>query len=303
MNKRWMGWGAVMLALCVGGLGVAALMRQESLGIVYHVTGGRSDWYILGSIHVGGDGMYPLGSTVRQALQKADVLLFECDTESEEAQAEAAALMAYPEGGDLFDYISEECQAQVARTAERAGYSLDKLRGLKPWAVTSMLSLKATSQTMGSGQPGVETMVRRAGREKKNAYLETNAEQLSTLEGFSSELQEYLLLSACHEVLGDSPSAQHVEQWPRWWADGDAQAFAQAYEQDRRDEAEPELAGEYHEALITRRNKRMAQRLDQWLCGDQNGLATIGLMHLVLPGDSVLSELEAMGYTVQKIEN
>ena len=303
MNKRRIGWGALMLALCVGGLSAASLLRQESLGILYHVSGGESDWYILGSIHVGGDGMYPLGSAVRRAIEKADVLLFECDTESEEAQAETAALMAYPEGGDLFDHISENCQAEVKRAAEKAGYSLDKLRGLKPWAVTSMLSLKAASQAMGGGQPGVETMVRRAGKQKQTAYLETNAEQLSTLEGFSPELQEYLLKSACRETLGDSPSGQQVEQWPRWWAEGDAQAFAQAYEQERRDETEAELAGEYHEALITRRNKRMAQRLAEWLRGDQNGVATIGLMHLVLPGDSVLSELEAMGYTVQKIEN
>lgn len=303
MNKRRIGWGAVMLALCVGGLSAASLLRQESLGILYHVSGGKSDWYILGSIHVGGPGMYPLGRSVRQAIEKADVLLFECDTQSEEAQAETAALMAYPEGGDLFEHISADCQAEVKRAAEKAGYSLDKLRGLKPWAVTSMLSLKATSQAMGSGQPGVETMVRRAGKQKRTAYLETNAEQLSTLEGFSPELQEYLLQSACRETLGDSPSGQHVEQWPRWWAEGNAQAFARAYEQEQQDEAEPELAREYHEALITRRNRRMAQRLDQWLRGDQNGLATIGLMHLVLPGDSVLSELEAMGYTVQKIEN
>ena len=302
MNKRRMGWGALMLALCVGGLGAATLLRQESLGIVYRVSGGESEWYILGSIHVGGDGMYPLGSAVRQAIEKADVLLFECDTESEEAQAETAALMAYPEGDDLFDHISEACQAEVARAAEHAGYSLDKLRGLKPWAVTSMLSLKATSQAMGSGQPGVETMVRRAGRQKKTAYLETNAEQLSTLEGFSPELQEYLLESACRETMGDSPSVQHLQKWPQWWAEGNAQAFAEAYEQEQREEAEPELAREYHEALITRRNRRMAQRLDQWLRGDQNGVATIGLMHLVLPGDSVLAELEAMGYTIQKIE-
>ncbi len=302
MNKRRVGWGAVMLALCVGGLGAAALLRQESLGIVYHVTGGRSDWYIVGSIHVGGDGMYPLGSAVRQAVAKADVLLFECDTESDEAQAETAALMAYPEGDDLFDHISAECQAEVTRAAEEAGYSLDKLRGLKPWAVTSMLSLKSASQAMGSGQPGVETMVRRAGRQKKTAYLETNAEQLGTLEGFSPELQEYLLKSACRETLGDSPSTRHLQKWPQWWAEGNAQAFAQAYEQEQREEAEPALAREYHEALITRRNKRMAQRLAEWLRGEEDGVATLGLMHLVLPGDSVLAELEAMGYTVEKIE-
>lgn len=300
MSKRRIGWAALMLALCVGGLGAAGLMRQESLGILYRVTGGKNDWYILGSIHVGGRGMYPLGRSVRQAMEQADVLLFECDTQSEEAQAETAALMACPEGGDLFDRIGADCQEQVRRAAEKAGYSLDALRSLKPWAVTSMLSLKAAAQSMGGNQPGVETMVRRGAGQKQIAYLETNAEQLNTLESFSPELQEYLLQSACREVLGDSPSGSQVESWPRWWADGDAQAFAASYVQEQQEE--PELAAEYHEALITRRNKRMAERLEPWLRGDQSGLVTVGLMHLVLPGDSLLSELEAMGYTVQKVE-
>lgn len=302
MSKRRIGWAALMLALCVGGMSAASLMRQESLGILYRVTGGKNEWYILGSIHVGGPGMYPLGRSVRQAMEQADVLLFECDTQSEEAQAETAALMAYPEGEDLFDCIGADCQEQVRRAAEKAGYSLDALRSLKPWAVTSMLSLKATAQSMGGNQPGVETMVRRTAGQKQIAYLETNAEQLNTLEQFSPELQEYLLQSACREVLGDSPSDAQVKNWPRWWANGDAQAFAASYEQEQQEGAESELAAEYHKALITRRNRRMAERLEPWLRSDQSGLVTVGLMHLVLPGDSLLSELEAIGYTVQKVE-
>lgn len=302
MNKRGIRWRALVLVLCAGGLATAALLRQESLGILYHVTGGKSEWYILGSIHVGAKGMYPLGSAVRQAIENADVLLFECDTQSDEAQAETAMLMAYPQGDELFNHIGADCQAAVRLAAEEAGYSLDKLRALKPWAVTSMLSLKATSKAMGGGQPGVETMVRRAAGQKKTAYLETNAEQLTALEGFSPELQAYLLESACRETLGASLAGQHVRQWPEWWAAGNAEAFVRAYEEERGAEENPALATEYHEALITRRNARMAERLDQWLRGDQNGFATIGLMHLVLPGDSVLAELEGMGYTIRKIE-
>ena len=60
---------------------------------------------------------------------------------------------------------------------------------------------------------------------------------------------------------------------------------------------------EYHQALVTGRNRHMAQELVRMLeeDGSHSFFVTIGLMHLVLPQDSVLFELEQMGYTVERM--
>lgn len=303
MKKRGIGWGVLLFALCLGGFGMMRLGQDESVGIFYRVSDGAHELYLLGSIHVGSDAMYPMGKPIRQAIQNANVLIFECDTQSEEALAETRRMMAYPQGETLFDHISEECRERVTNAAQTAGYPLETLEGLKPWAVTSMFSTQSTAAGMGNRRPGVEEMVRRLGRQKAKVYLETTAEQLGALDGFSPELQEYLLDSACREVLNPGLASEHVRSWPQWWAQGNAQAFADAYLQEQAAEPKPELAREYHATLVTQRNQRMAERLREWLESGQRCFAVIGLMHLVLPDDSVLSELEAMGYTVQKIEN
>lgn len=61
----------------------------------------KSDLYLLGSIHVGSEDMYPMGQHILDAMEAADVLAFECDTASAQAQAAYQELMRCPEGDTL----------------------------------------------------------------------------------------------------------------------------------------------------------------------------------------------------------
>ena len=94
-----------------------------------------------------------------------------------------------------------------------------------------------------------------------------------------------------------------IDQWPEWWRAGDAEAFAGAYLDGLAAEPDQELAWEYHTALVTERNARMARRMAEWLEAEEEGdyFVTLGLLHLVLEGDSVPGCLEKMGYTVERI--
>lgn len=303
MKKRRLVWLAAWCCLAVF---IAAQYAGEgSTGVFYRVTGGQNEMYLLGSIHVGSKSMYPLSRAIRRAIDTADVLVFECDTESQEAKQATARMMQ----GGLRDAVSAECVAVVEQAAQKAGYALASLEGMKPWAVTSTFSTYTAARQMGEGSArrassiGVEEMVRRQARKQSFVYLETAEEQLTVLDGFSPALQEYLLKDACSAILNDEED-KTLQQWPRWWAAGEADAFAASYLESFAKEKSPALAQEYHDALITRRNRQMAQKLQGLLENPekQSCFVTVGLMHLVLPGDSIVSELRALGYTVEKIE-
>ena len=94
-----------------------------------------------------------------------------------------------------------------------------------------------------------------------------------------------------------------LAQWPDWWAEGETEPFIHAYEAEN-DFAEPALTEEYRWGLITLRNRRMAEGLRVLLEQDEGEkiFATVGLLHLVLPEESVLRELEAMGYQVEQVK-
>ena len=309
MKRIWK-YGLLMAGVLAAAIAAGQLVRETSHGILYRVSGGKNELYLLGSIHVGSREMYPMGSAIQEALRQADVLIFECDTTSAEAAAETAQMMRTEV--PLNELVSEECYAKVEQTAQAAGYEMASLDALKPWAVTSTFTVAAAAKGMEAGSTrqasalGVEDMVRRQSKGKEIAWLETATEQLGRLEAFSPELQEYLLDSACQALLDPghvSGTDEDLPLWPGWWREGNARAFADSYQRSMEKETSPELAQEYHQSLVTERNLAMAHKLMEWLENDEPHtiLATVGLMHLVLPGDSIIAHLQNAGYTVEQL--
>lgn len=285
----------------------------ESKGLFYRVSGGECRLFLLGSIHIGSADMYPLSPIVQKTLQEADALIFECDTESDAALALTRQRMAYAYGDSLRRHISEDLYELLAQVSAQTGYPMTTFNSLKPWAIVSLLSMETTAAEMGgsdlteAASYGVEKQIRALAADKPSLWLEETADQLDALDGLSDELQAYMLETACRTLL-EPESAAGLEastaSWPAWWRDGDAQAFVNAYQQGLEQETRKDLAQEYHQRLISQRNTAMASRLHE-LMNSHSGqclFAVIGLMHLVLPGDSVLSQLEAMGYTVTRLE-
>ena len=156
---------SVLLSVAV--LVSVLFLREESTGILYRVSGGKQDMYLLGSIHVGSRDMYPFGDAIQTAMQDADVLVFECDTQSAAAVEETSQLMRYAEGDALHNHVSEACMADVRKVAKKLGYDVNEMENLKPWAVTSLLSMDTLSAEMGTQDVpdavalGVETAVRK----------------------------------------------------------------------------------------------------------------------------------------------
>ena len=307
--KKWT-YGLLLAGVLAAAVAAQQLGQEPGQGIFYRVSGGKNDLFLLGSIHAGSKEMYPMSSAIREAIRNADYVVFECDTTSAQAQQATAQMMRseFP----LSSVISTECYSKVKEAATQLGYSMAAFENLKPWAVTSTLTMAAAAQEMETGSSreasalGVENMVRRQATGKEIRYLETAEEQLGIMEQFSPALQEYLLDNACRTVLEPETltgTDADVSQWPGWWKEGNAQAFADSYLVSLIRETSPDLAQEYHQALMTGRNRRMAQELRSMLEDDENGscFVTVGLMHLVLPGDSVISELESMGYQIEQI--
>ena len=308
--KKWICFAVVLFIL----LAAFSCASAQGRGMLYRVSGGQSDMFLLGSIHVGSPEMYPMGQTVMDALDKADIIVFECDTESPEALQSTIRLMSYPAGETLADHVCEETLELLRKTAEKTGYPFGSFLAMKPWAVVSLLSVESTAAEMGTDnimqamELGVEQQIAGLSQGKAFCYLETAEEQLSIMDGFSSELQEYMLVSTCKAILDPTSITEAdaaLKQWPVWWAKGDAEAFARNYQESFRLDPEPELMQEYHEGLLVRRNRNMAEELIGLLEADDGHcyFVTVGLLHLVLPEESILYELEKMGYSIEKILN
>ena len=190
-------WKWTLLLAEVTGLLLGAVSCTEATepcrGILYRVTGGKSEMMILGSIHVGNERMSRFGDALQQALKEADCFVFECDTASQEAQAVIAEMMAAEQ--PLGEVLSAETYALLEQTAQKCGIAMERLNRLRPWAVTSTLSSQAAAAELGTGsarsalRQGVEERVQKYIGKKPVHYLETAREQLEIMDGFSPALQ------------------------------------------------------------------------------------------------------------------
>ena len=300
------------LMLCLLCLAPGCL-AEGSEGVLYRVTNGANTVYLLGSIHIGTKDMYPVGETLRGAIDRADAFLFECDTESAQAYVATMKATVYPDGEKLYDHLSEESYALVREAAQKLGMSASGLDSFRPWAVMSTFSLYLSAELMGESdmaaaqQYGVEAFVRGLIGERPVGYLETIDQQLDTLQSFSPELQDHLVATTCAAYLNPDQltgTDADMPRWPEWWRDGRADLFAESYLSSYLEPGYEALSREYHEKLILQRNVGMADGIEAVLTAEGGGttLVTVGLLHLVLPEGSVPALLQERGYTVEAVE-
>ncbi|HOK42939.1 MAG TPA: TraB/GumN family protein, partial [Thermoclostridium caenicola] len=73
-----------VLSLCFGACTVKVHQSLPETGSVFmwevKAKEGDGKLYLLGSIHVGYDGLYPLNPVITNAFEQSDVLAVECDT-------------------------------------------------------------------------------------------------------------------------------------------------------------------------------------------------------------------------------
>lgn len=287
-------------------------VESQAQGILYRVRHEGVTVYLLGSIHIGNREMYPFGETLLAAMEASNTFVFECDTTSGDALAATRKAKYFQDGTKLTDVLPADLYEKLEAVSSLRGYSVSEFVKMKPWAVMSTLSMDATAAQMGmdslvdAASLGVEVYVRGyASKNKKEiGHLETTEEQLGVMDGFSMPLQEYLLESTLNAIL-EPATAKGMDasmgEWPGWWKAGNAAAFAQSFHQGEEQETRPDLAAEYCESLIYKRNVNMADRTEALLLGggEDTYFVTVGLLHLVLPEHSVVKCLEDKGYTVE----
>ncbi|HNW86761.1 MAG TPA: TraB/GumN family protein [Candidatus Limiplasma sp.] len=314
-KKRWVWAVGIAAALLAGALAFGLFHTGEgSRGVLYRVSNGKAQMYLLGSIHVGSRDMYPFGDAIERAMAAADTFVYECDTTNSDAVAEMKRQMALTDGQTLQTVLGDDLYAQVAQVGRQQGLNMETLDGLKPWAVVNTLAVYTTAAEMGTANVneamalGVERQVEAYAEQhgKKTAFLETLREQTDVLEGFSDALQRYLLQSECEAIL--HPETIHgmdqtIAEWPEWWRAGNVEAFAESYLSTYLEPGYETVCGEYHRKLITQRNLRMADSLATLLAGGGDYFVTVGLLHLALPEDSIIAALRQKGYQVELVSN
>ena len=284
-------------------------------GLLWKATNGENTLYLLGTIHLDWDNVYPLHKSLRDAIDAAQTVSFELDFNDQEGLALFQSLQTYSDGTTLADHISPELYARVQDQAELLGMGANGLDAYKPWALaTTFSTLSMVDDTTGANAMAIDLYVnaRAVNAGKTIDAVETYAFQGGIFDGLSPEYQETYLdasLSLLEMAQGGESdpameeAAQQQEEMMAGmfaaWKARDPEAFAQVYDKAGVINSDDEL----NSKLFTERDPRMIQAAASYLEteGENTFFLAVGAGHMVDPG-GIVSGLRELGYTVELVE-
>ena len=298
------------------------LAGESSIGFFWEVRGLNNTVYLLGSLHLGDNAIYPFSGTIMSAFDRCANLVVEIDvaglSAEDMAYIVAMQLVDFENGETIADYLSEETFELYRTLVEALGLPED-MYYIKPWAATMGLTtlLMSDGDAAESAAIGVDMLLlTKAYSMNKNIIeLESTVYQIEMLDSFSRELQEQQLLAVLTSVLGgegeqtgsdEVDGAELQEAMAMLLAaikDGDDETFGAIMDASRETGSDDPLALEYNAAVWVDRNIGMAEGIARLLDSETNDgdyFVVVGAGHY-FGDDSIIILLLEMGYEVVRV--
>jgi len=276
--------------------------RAASKGFLWKTQHNGNTVYLLGSIHVASDAMYPLRPEIEQALAAADYLGVELDiTDIDQAYIQNLLMTdgIYNDGTTLKDHISDTTYKKLAAAFQSRGLPANSADAYKPWVVTQSLPTWLSSPTDYTADLGIDMYLLQKAKSsgKPIISLESTELQMNMFIGFSDSVQEALLLETINTYSQSVVTNRNAGQdaLAKMWSEGDEQTLVSLT-------TGVAASPEYYKGLIADRNAGMTEKVEGYLNGEgkKTYLIVVGALHMLGP-DGVVTQLEKDGFAVEKL--
>ena len=262
---------------------------------LWEIKGKTNTVFLLGSMHMMKENMYPLAPEIDTAYKRSDVLVFETDIKVLESPEFAMKLMGkatYPEGQSLKKNLSPAVYSLLASNLQNSLLSVEMINQFKPWMAAMTIVVLELQKAGFDVQSGLDKhFFARATKDKKSVdQFETPDFQASLFTGFTDKESEEFLGQALRDL---SMMKNEFDKLAKAWTDGDTKALDKLILDSMREY--PAM----HKKLLLDRNRAWIPKLEEFLKSDKAALIIVGAGHLV-GKDSVVDLLTAKGYKVEQ---
>ena len=253
--------------------------------------------FLLGSIHVARQDLYPLAPPIEKAYQDSSRLVLEVHLTPEveaETVKKSLKLGLYPEGDSVDKHLSPEAWKRYSSYLESSGKPVAAFARMKPWLASLGLLMDTLGQDGFVPALGIDRYFQEKAEKdaKPIESLETVDDQLGTLANLDDKVQELMLL----EFLDTKDEiAPQMEQAFFAWSAGDVEGIEKLLLSSV---TEPEYEP-LHQKLFVERNQRMTAKVREYLKGSGSSLVIVGSGHLV--GDDGIVALLARDHAVEQL--
>lgn len=282
------GWDAANRAV--------ALERMDSKGFFWKVEKDGSELYLLGSIHVGKDFLYPMRPDINAVFAKSDHLVVEVNIDAPMSQQELDKLKnisQYTDNTTLADHIDADTYEKLRQIFKENGLPESAYSSLKAWRVYGQLTgLKMIYDGYENGL-GIDRYFLQKAKvtEKSILELETHNSQFSMLNNFSDELLASLLKQTVESFYQPD---NYLESMMHAWIDGDDNFLLE-------DVVKMMAVPEFYKGVIQDRNVKMIEKIERYLEDENKAtyFVVVGAGHM-LGQDGIVTKLKEKGYTVTR---
>lgn len=281
-------------------LGPAPAYRfEESRGsgkpyFFWQVEGKNNKAYILGSIHVAKEGIYPLSREIEEAFKQAEVLAVEVDL-SRVDELDVAVRLApraiYRDGTTLKDNLSSDLYYRAGQQLKDMGIDIETFVFYQPWFLALNLASQALFELGFCPDWGVDNyFLRRAKKNgKKIKSLESLEYQISLFADLPHDLQELFLFSALTEI---ETIERQINVLFDAWEKGNKRRLETILQRGLR--RYPELKP-FYEKVFYQRNRNMVSQIAGYLESGKVHFVVVGAGHLV-GQEGIIQLLRKKGY-------
>jgi len=275
---------------------------KASKGYFYILSGGKSEVYILGSIHMADISIYPLDWRIEDAFNRADYIVVEADVTNMSDSAEYIQRKALFAGGKTIkEMLSPETYEIYKKQMEFYGFESEAYNTLKPWYAAMLIQNLSLQESSYEADLGLDMYFLARTIDKEILEIEGVKFQIDLFDNFSNDIQEMFLLdsllSTGSNIEEDSLSSETLRYMLKVWREGDEVELVNLISIDN----EVEVT-EFDQLFWVERNKNMTQKIINYSEDDRGKVyfVIVGAGHLV--GDSgVVKELLDLEYILEKV--
>ncbi|MFT6957638.1 MAG: hypothetical protein ACJAYC_002651 [Halieaceae bacterium] len=276
---------------------VAVLFSRQALTageplLAWRVLSPDAELYLLGSVHVAFEDIYPLREEIETAFSRSNTLVVEVDIGGAGALEIQQLLLehgALPPGGSLEQSLSPSTWDALQKYLRSRALSLEIFVGLKPALVATALSALRLAELGMHSELGIDQHFLNQARGSKDIVeLETPEEQVSLL--LDVPQPDLLMVQTLTQLDGIDLFIRPIYDA---WRLGDSEKLNNLLLEDKRHQ-HPELEPIYRR-MFDDRNSRMTSRIIEMLVVRGSYFVVVGAGHLV--GETgIITQLEQRGY-------
>lgn len=258
------------------------------------VSDADSEITLYPTLHVLPEGVEWKSEELTRRLAEADEVWFEIMPGSETDPALQATMMrlGMAPGTSLSNELNEDEIKALKAAIEPIGLPFSAADTMRPWLVTTMISMGALVDKGFDPNSGVEKQLQPMVEGKKIRALETAEEQMKMLASIPLETQMEMLRES---LTGMNETVAELRDLVDDWAVGDVDDL----EAELIEEMKLEMPDAFN-IVFTDRNRNWADKIEIEMKGSGTDFIAVGAGHLV-GQDSVPAMLKTRGYTVQRL--